>query len=507
MRWKWFYNKNKDPFSIDDNYQPKPWDTRTERSAPIATDAPELEAFLAAIEKDLRNPNLRRKMKSNLNQNQINVIKEVKTEYPQRGLRIRREDKGHRFVVEDAVTEDNKIIEELSNPVYYTETEDDPMDTYKQEIQNWADNALDIGEIDGKQHKYITDVQDTHHANPKPLYKTHKKDDEGRMINPIPIRTLTVGCGTPVHPLSKLCQLSIEHLTSKQELPRNSKSTKEVLSVLNELNENHAPLPDTARLVLPDAMKMYPNVDTEEGLSSVHRRLQNNPSPLGLSPDTVVSGLKICLRCNCVKFKDKFYLPNRGVAMGTCHACDFSDIWMGDITQQHVDTCPADTLHFTLYRDDGLDVLLNGEEELRIFKDHMNNLHPNLTWTMECGKEGGYLDLWLMIENGRIEWKNFKKTPPVYVGPDSCHDPMVKGAIIKGVGQRLRVNSSKTEYFLESVEETAKAFKISGYNYQNSKKELLEFKDVDPIELIQKEKVVRNKPVKGVKALDRKSVV
>ena len=48
--------------------------------------------------------------------------------------------------------------------------------------------------------------------------------------------------------------------------------------------------------------------------------------------------------------------------------------------------------------------------------------------------------------------------------------------------------------------EAARAFKISGYNYQNSQKELLNFIDEDPIELIKKEKVVRNKPVKGVKA-------
>ena len=95
MRWKWFFNKEKDPFNIIDDYQPQPWHSRTGRQAPIATDAPELEAFLAGMEKDLRSPELRRKMKNNLTQNQNNFIKEVKEEYPHRGLRVRREDKGH----------------------------------------------------------------------------------------------------------------------------------------------------------------------------------------------------------------------------------------------------------------------------------------------------------------------------------------------------------------------------------------------------------------------------
>ena len=55
------------------------------------------------------------------------------------------------------------------------------------------------------------------------------------------------------------------------------------------------------------------------------------------------------------------------------------------------DYCPVDTLHFTLYRDDGLDILLNGEEDLQEFRDHLNRLHPNQTWTVQCGLDGGYL--------------------------------------------------------------------------------------------------------------------
>ena len=168
---------------------------------------------MAAIEKDVKNPDLRKKMKSNLNPNQLNFIKEVREEYPKRGLRIRREDKGPRFVIEDAATEDNRIIEELSNPVFYTETDDNPTEGFIREIKSWADDARDSGEIDDKQHKFVTNIEETHLANPKPLYKTHKKDEFGVMLDPIPIRTLTVGCGTPVHPLSKLCQLNIEHLT------------------------------------------------------------------------------------------------------------------------------------------------------------------------------------------------------------------------------------------------------------------------------------------------------
>ena len=78
LRWKWFFNKGKDPNNIDDDYQKQPWDTRTEKKAPVAVDAPELEAFLASIERDIKDPSLRRKVKSNLSENQIKFIKEVR---------------------------------------------------------------------------------------------------------------------------------------------------------------------------------------------------------------------------------------------------------------------------------------------------------------------------------------------------------------------------------------------------------------------------------------------
>ena len=74
------------------------------------------------------------------------------------------------------------------------------------------------------------------------------------------------------------------------------------------------------------------------------------------------------------------------------------------------------------------------------------------------------------------------------------------GAIVKSVGLRIRINSSKDEYFENSVDEAPKALKISGYNYQKTKKELLKFKSLDPIELINREKVLWNVPKKGVKA-------
>ena len=51
----------------------------------------------------------------------------------------------------------------------------------------------------------------------------------------------------------------------------------------------------------------------------------------------------------------------------TCHACQFTDIWIGDLTEKHLQTTNIDSVLFTIYRDDSLDVLKNGEVDKEAF--------------------------------------------------------------------------------------------------------------------------------------------
>ena len=186
-----------------DEFVKTPWYQKTDKAAPVARDCPELEAFLAAMERDVMNPDLRKKIRDNLDPDERAFIKELKKEHPKQDLRVRFEDKGHRFVVVDSATEDELLENDLKNPVYYTELPNDPSEEDKNAVINWANEGLDAGEITSEQHKFITKLDKTHAAIPKALYKTHKVDGLGNMLDPIPIRNLTVGVNTPVHAQSK----------------------------------------------------------------------------------------------------------------------------------------------------------------------------------------------------------------------------------------------------------------------------------------------------------------
>ena len=78
------------------------------------------------------------------------------------------------------------------------------------------------------------------------------------------------------------------------------------------------------------------------------------------------------------------------------------------------------------------------------------------------------------------------KTPPVYLHKQSCHDVKVFNGIFKGVALRIRETNSTEEGFNATVEEFSIAFANSGHSYHKAKKELSQFKEVDPVEIIKR---------------------
>ena len=211
-------------------------------------------------------------------------------------------------------------------------------------LEDLAAQGLEKQEITQEMYSFISNKEpgasfsqgadEPHLANPKPQMKTHKLDNEGNMVNPFPIRVITVGTGTPIQNLSKLCSKSTEFLTKEENLPRHNRSTKEVVRRIFFINDEYTPLPIESTIDFGDVQSMYPNTDVEEGLAEVKAKLEIDPSPLGLSAEYLTDCLRLCMECNCVQFNDKFYIPCRGCApQGPCHACDFTDIWMGTIVK------------------------------------------------------------------------------------------------------------------------------------------------------------------------------
>ena len=367
------------------------------------------------------------------------------------------------------------------------------MEEHIRQIHDWAEKGLRCGEIDEEMYNFVTNVGKTdkiHLANSKPQPKTHKVDESGNIPDPCPERIMTVGTNTLVHAMSKLISKGIEHLASKESLPNMTESTQAVVKIIFFMKENFEPLRPEAKLAFSDIKNMYPSVARDEGVNIVERELEKNPSPLGMSARYLAEGLKLCLELNCIQFKGKFYQPCKVCAQGRCPACTFTDMWVGDIVKKHIETNQIDSVLFSIYRDDGWNVLNRSELDEENYKNHMNSLHENIQWDINVASEGGYLDLWIMIKDGEIQWKTYTKTPPLFLQRSSCHDPMV----FKGITNGLRLTNSTKEGFEETVEEYSRALATSGYKYKQVKKYLMKYEKLNVKDLASAKKNKKNNP-------------
>ena len=145
---------------------------------------------------------------------------------------------------------------------------------------------------------------------------------------------------------------------------------------------------------------------------------------------------------------------------------------MGELDQEIVQEFSRrdiETTGWTLYRDDGWTVALNGLDDVEAIEDILQNLHPNIKWEINprgpsvppgIGADGQvvdksvleHLDLSIHFVNNQLETDVFAKDIPIYVSRKSCHPPQVFPAVVKSVSLRLRTNCSLDRFVSPCIE-------------------------------------------------------
>ena len=474
VRWAYFHAKKVDFTPVKDIFVMKPWYQRTKNKAPLASTA--VECFLQACHNDILDEKLRRKIKDNLTADERIALKDISINFPKFNLRVRKEDKGSRFVITNSNLDDDAINSELNDHKQYSRIINDPLDECNRRVKLWADRNLIANHITKDMHSFVCMDENAHGATPKPLYKLHKRDNNGNILDPCPIRSIITACGTPVYNLAKLCQISIRHLINKKNLPKRNGSTYEVLKWLKETNQKYSDnLPESACFLFSDVVKMYPSVEINEAIENVCALYRSNKGEVNLPEEELRIALKICQECNFVSFLDNFYVPNRGIAMGPSHACDVTDIWMGKIAldcNNKINNRQIPHVDLRMYRDDGLDIIMD-EKFVTPYTNILKDAHENVKWEIEAKKEGEYLDLFLFFENGKICSRVHKKSDPIYLDTSSCHDRCVFKGVFKSLGTRLRAICSKDDDFLNAVYEYSRFLALAGHDIKAARKELI----------------------------------
>ena len=275
-----------------------------------------------------------------------------------------------------------------------------------------------------------------------------------------------------MQPLSKLVQDSIQHLIPK--LPYKARDTKHIHQIITQLNrqwQHLGGLPESAKQVAADVRKLFPSVDNAMGIPVVKRLLQSNPHPEGLPTELIIEALTICLEDNFCEFCGSYYKGNSGSQMGPAHSCDYCDIFVGELDEDLVENLETNNIEhtqWTVFRDDGWDVLLNADQDLPKFEEILEGLHPNIKWDVRTSSAEDnhaleHLDLTIYIINGKLETDIFAKDIPIYLSRKSCHPIHVFKSVVKSTAIRLNQNCSLDNFLWERKSEYSRYFYASLY--------------------------------------------
>ena len=294
---------------------------------------------------------------------------------------------------------------------------------------------------------FLTDLEEAHPSKVKGLVKMHKA---ARPDGKHGIRLLLASCGTPTAPASKFLQQAIAHIFPLLLM----KDTKAVLQKIKCINDNHPDgLPESTINVGCDVKNMFGSIDQEHGMQALKHWLELHPNPDNLPTALLLDLARICLQENCAEFLGRFFNPNTGTATGPAHACDFCDIAMAPLDEemeQQLELAGVEHEGWTIFRDDGWLVLLNGMQDVQVVEETLAGLHPSIQWEVNprgptappvVGADGvvvdttrlEHLDLTIHLVDGKLETDLFAKDVPNYVSRRSCHPPATFSSMAKAV--------------------------------------------------------------------------
>ncbi|XP_040206073.1 uncharacterized protein LOC120937139 [Rana temporaria] len=292
------------------------------------------------------------------------------------------------------------------------------------------------------------------------LPKVHKNK------TPIPGRPIVSGIGSISENLSQVIDAHLQpYVTS---LPSFTKDTMHFLQTIEGCM-----LCDQAFLVSIDVEALYSSIPHEKGLSAIEEVLTRGHMFTPDFNDFLIKGLRYILYHNFFSFDRSHYLQVQGVAMGTCCAPSYANLYLGEWERSlpDDDNLVVYLRHIKLWRryiDDIFIVWDGPEEDLLAFFNALNINDFNLTFTMIHDKNTlTFLDVKLFIDPDRyLRSTLFRKATAgnTILHFDSHHPIPLKSSIPYGQYLRLRRNCSTDSLFREEADQLQTRLLTRGYS-------------------------------------------
>ena len=224
-----------------------------------------------------------------------------------------------------------------------------------------------------------------------------------------------------------------------------------------------------------DVVNLYGSIPVGEAIDAVMSKLEEHGSKIdtfGLSKKDISDLLKQSLSDNVFSFNNKHYRQKLGLAMGNPCAPPLAILFLDQFEQKVLAASPLKPVFLARYIDDYAGIWTHGQQALNEFLQFLNEQHPNLSFTMDCGADGQgvpFLDTSVTVETRenttKIETELYIKptNSGIILHSSSAHPKDTKHNIIRNMFHRAYNNSSSKQKEAKSVDKIWKLMLENGY--------------------------------------------
>jgi hypothetical protein len=421
-----------------------------------------LDAYCSTIQINVRAFQPVPNKKKNIDKNSHKAIQELKRMVDERKIRIVPADKGGAVVVQDFEDYKTEALRQLNDPVTYERLSADPSKDIAERSNELLEELKSKACVDNNTYNWAH--LDTNCIKCHTFYhlpKVHKRRD-----NP-PGRPIVSGIGGPTEKLSKLVDHWLQPVV--HQLPSFVQDTTHFLRIVEEWNEHYGPLPQETLIVTIDVVGLYTNIPHDEVGPSIGAALDKYGTAMEIPPlHLLVSIIEHVLQNNVFQFDDVIYKQKFGTAMGTPMAPTIANLFMAGVEDRLQTNSPwsIDSNCWKRFIDDIVMLWFHGENQLKLFLEWINTIHPTIKFTANYGTTNiPYLDVGLSINDNKLTTDlHVKDTDANMCLPfHSCHPRHCTRSIPYSQCLRIRRICSSDDTFRQRATELKEKLLKRGY--------------------------------------------
>ena len=177
-----------------------------------------------------------------------------------------------------------------------------------------------------------------------------------------------------------------------------------------------------------DIVNLFTNVPVNETLEILRNSLEQNNTFKVDEIDEIINLLRLILAQKYFIFNGKYYIQNKGLAMGSPLSGFLADLYLNRYENKYIfsndNRCNMNIIHYARYVDDTF-IIYNGTiRQLNNLKSYLNSINIQFTLEVEENDSINFLDITMSKNKQKFEFNIYRKptTTDIVIHADS-HNP------------------------------------------------------------------------------------